>query len=113
VLAVAALTALVFSQAGCGMGGLFGGGGNSGIEVGIATPGTKIYLDGSYIGIVAEGKPGPIAYVPAGSHTLVAKAPGYEPVQMTVTGFAGRVESYDLPLMSDMTPEKAAETKKK
>ena len=105
VLVVVALVVLVFSQVSCNSGGPLGGG-RAGIKIGVASPGTKVYLDGHYVGTVMRGQPGPTAYVASGSHKLTAEAPGYEPYEMTVYGFPGSVETYDLPLITQMTPLK-------
>jgi hypothetical protein len=108
-LVVVLLTGIVFSQISCSSGGFLGGGGGAGIQVGVASPGTKVSIDGHSIGTVMGGKVGPVAYVAPGQHTLTAQVSGYEPFEMQVYAYPGRTETYDLPLISDMktaTPKK-------
>ena len=105
VLVVVALIAAIFSQVSCNSGGPMGNG-RSGIQVGVAAPGTRVYLDGHSMGTVVGGRPGPTAYVAAGAHKLTAQIPGYEPFEMTVYGYPGSMQAYDLPLADQMTPIK-------
>jgi len=49
---------------------------------------------------------GPTAYVAPGMHTLTAKVSGYEPYEMGVYAYPGKVTPYNLPLIEDMTPAK-------
>lgn len=101
-LTVVVLTAMVFTQVSCKWGGPLANG-MAGIQIGVASPGTRVYLDGRSIGTVGTG-PGPIAYVAPGEHKLTAKAPGYEPYEMSVYGYAGSTVPYNLPLLGEMTP---------
>ena len=103
VLAGLLLLAGVFSQVSCKMAGPLARG-QAGIQIGVASPGTRVYLDGKSIGTVREGVYGPMAYVAPGQHKLVAKAAGYAPFEMPVYAYAGQVTTYDLPLLTDLTP---------
>ena len=103
-LAVALVIAVMFSQTSCKWGGGPLAGGKAGIRIGVASPGTTVYIDGSRIGTVQRGRHGPIAYVSPGEHKLVAKAAGYEPFAMPVFAHVGQMSTYDLPLLSEWTP---------
>ena len=104
ILTAALVIAVMFSQTSCKSGGGPLAGGKAGIRIGVASPGTTVYIDGGSIGTVQRGRHGPIAYVSPGQHKLVAKAAGYEHFSMSVFAHAGQVSTYDLPLLSEWTP---------
>lgn len=102
-LTLVLLVTVAFSQVGCKSAGPLARG-QAGVQIGVASPGTKVYVDSRCIGTVQRGKHGPIAYVPAGPHTLTAKAEGYEPRTMPIYAYPGHMAVYDLPLLSEWTP---------